>query len=210
MPPAEDLEVDDEDDEPQDDGEEEEDGTPVAESDQEPISTTRPRPSSNRTRRRGRAGAHVRGTRIEDWGTPEPLGDEASDAGTPGTPGTPRTSGFRGRARGRGFRGGFRGRLKGNRGPSHITQAPVDKEGNILEVENDEVVLPEDPEGEEKVDKNGVLQGDRQYRVRTFKITGRDERLYMLSTEPARCTGFRDSYLFFAKHPTLHLSLIHI
>lgn len=174
-----------------------EDGTPAADSEQE--QTSAPRTASNRTRTRGRSGKHVRGTRLSDWGTPEPLEDAVSDAGTPrgGTV-------TRGRGRGGRWRGGFRGRLKANRGgPSHATQAPVDKEGNPLEVENDEVVLPEDPEGETKVDKDGILQDGREYRVRTFKLQGCANRLYMLSTEPARCTGFRDSYLFFAKHPTL-------
>lgn len=61
-----------------------------------------------------------------------------------------------------------------------------------------------DEEGETKITKNGELQGDRKFRVRTFKVTGRGDRLYMLSTEPARCVGFRDSYLLFQKHKRLH------
>jgi chromatin structure-remodeling complex protein RSC7 len=78
----------------------------------------------------------------------------------------------------------------------------------MADVVNDEVDLPEDPEGEEKVDKLGNLQGDRDYRVRVFTIGGRGDRLYMLSTEPARCCGFRDSYLFFTKHMKLHKIII--
>ena len=73
----------------------------------------------------------------------------------------------------------------------------------MANVVDDEVELPEDPEGEEKVDKNGYLKGGREYRVRVFTIQGKGERLYMLSTEPARCIGFRDSYLFFQKHRQL-------
>lgn len=69
---------------------------------------------------------------------------------------------------------------------------------------DDEALVDDDPEGNEKVDKKGHLQGGREYRVRTFTIMGKDERLYMLSTEPARCCGFRDSYLFFTKHPKLY------
>ena len=80
---------------------------------------------------------------------------------------------------------------------------PLDKLGNMANVRDDEVELPEDPEGEKKVDKHGNLKGNREYRVRTFSIEGKGERLYMLSTEPARCIGFRDSYLFFQKHPQL-------
>lgn len=78
----------------------------------------------------------------------------------------------------------------------------------MMEVHNDEVDLPEDHEGEEKVDKLGNLLGGRDYRVRVFTISGRGERLYMLSTEPARCCGFRDSYLFFTKHMQLHKIII--
>ncbi|CAL5867616.1 uncharacterized protein PFLUO_LOCUS1835 [Penicillium psychrofluorescens] len=100
------------------------------------------------------------------------------------------------------------GRWARNRGPSHMTQVPIDKEGNMMDVIDDEVSLPPEPEGDSKVDKNGVLQGGREYRVRTFTILNRDDRLYMLSTEPARCIGFRDSYLFFQKHKMLYKIII--
>lgn len=78
----------------------------------------------------------------------------------------------------------------------------------MMDVINDEVSLPEDPEGETKVGKLGHLQGGREYRCRTFTVLGRGERLYMLSTEPARCVGFRDSYLFFTKHKRLYKIII--
>jgi chromatin structure-remodeling complex protein RSC7 len=78
----------------------------------------------------------------------------------------------------------------------------------MMDVINDEVELPEDPEGETKVDKLGYLQGGRDYRCRTFTVFNRGERLYMLSTEPARCVGFRDSYLFFTKHKRLYKIII--
>lgn len=100
------------------------------------------------------------------------------------------------------------GRWARSRGPSHLSQVPVDKEGNVMEIVDDEVALPSDPEGETKVDKNGVLKGGREYRVRTFTILNRGDRLYMLSTEPARCIGFRDSYLFFQKHRMLYKIII--
>ncbi|OJD17722.1 hypothetical protein AJ78_02186 [Emergomyces pasteurianus Ep9510] len=110
------------------------------------------------------------------------------------------------RGRGRPSAGGRWGRAKG--GPSHVTQVPIDKEGNMMDVINDEVDLPEDPEGETKVDKLGNLLGGREYRVRTFTILNKGDRLYMLSTEPARCIGFRDSYLFFQKHKLLFKIII--
>lgn len=93
--------------------------------------------------------------------------------------------------------------MRSRGGPSHVTSVPLDKDGNPQEVEDDEIVLAEDPAGERKVDKFGYLQGGREYRCRTFTILGRGDRLYMLSTEPARCIGFRDSYLFFQKHKQL-------
>ncbi|KAL8728405.1 MAG: hypothetical protein Q9166_005451 [cf. Caloplaca sp. 2 TL-2023] len=118
--------------------------------------------------------------------------DAGSDAGTPRR---------RGGWRGRGFGGGRWGKPRG--GPSHVTQVPLDKEGNMANVKDDEIELPEDLEGETKVNKDGVLLGNREYKVRVFTISGKGDRLYMLSTEPARCIGFRDSYLFFQKHKTL-------
>jgi hypothetical protein len=81
-------------------------------------------------------------------------------------------------------------------------------EGTKYDVVNDEAQIDQDDEGDEKVDENGHLLGGREYRVRTFTIEGRGEKLYMLSTEPARCCGFRDSYLFFTKHPKLYKVLV--
>jgi chromatin structure-remodeling complex protein RSC7 len=78
----------------------------------------------------------------------------------------------------------------------------------VIDVVDDEALVDDDPDGNEKVDSVGNLQGGRDYRVRTFTIVGRGERLYMLSTEPARCCGFRDSYLFFTKHPKLYKVLV--
>ncbi|CAK7244994.1 MAG: chromatin structure-remodeling complex subunit RSC7 [Sporothrix thermara] len=107
-------------------------------------------------------------------------------------------------------RGGWRGRggRKGDMGPAQPLQQPIDKDGNLVDIINDELDLPEDPEGETKVDKDGNLKGGREYRCRTFTVAGRGSRLYMLSTEPARCVGFRDSYLFFTKHRRLYKVLV--
>jgi chromatin structure-remodeling complex protein RSC7 len=88
------------------------------------------------------------------------------------------------------------------------TQQTIDKDGNMMDIIDDELAVPEDPEGETKVDKMGRLQGGRDYRCRTFTVAGRGDRLYMLSTEPARCVGFRDSYLFFTKHKRLYKIII--
>lgn len=106
-------------------------------------------------------------------------------------------------------RGGWRGR-GGRRGGGFVapTQQSIDKDGTVLDIVNDEVDLPEDAEGETKVDKLGNLLGNREYRCRTFTVIGRGDRLYMLSTEPARCVGFRDSYLFFTKHKKLYKIIV--
>jgi chromatin structure-remodeling complex protein RSC7 len=166
--------------------------SPAPESDDAVVSEKEPSPPIvqpfPRKKRLGRPPKN----RPPDWNnTPEPAEGGASDRGTP-------VKRKRGRPAGG---GGTRGRPRG--GPSHVTKVPIDKEGNMMEVIDDEVALPEDPDGEEKVDKLGNLKGGREYRVRTFTIMGRGQRLYMLSTEPARCTGFRDSYLFFTKHMQL-------
>ncbi|VUC20568.1 unnamed protein product [Clonostachys rosea] len=106
-------------------------------------------------------------------------------------------------------RGGWRGRGGRKGGPAAPkAEQVIDAEGTVAEIANDECVLAEDPEGEEKVDKLGNLQGGRDYRCRVFTVLGRGNRLYMLSTEPARCVGFRDSYLFFTKHKKLHKIIV--
>lgn len=165
-----------------------------------------------------------------DWDAEEGTGTPTGTGrtGTPDTPGArsgANTPVKRGRGRGRPYGGGAGGSGGGaggggggggagrwgpkSRGSSaHVSHLPLDKDGNVLEVVDDEVALPEDPEGETKVDKLGNLLGGREFRVRTFKVLDRGDRQYMLSTEPARCIGFRDSYLFFQKHRLLYKIII--
>jgi len=157
---------------------------------EEPAKTPTPPPEPViRRRRLGRPPKN----RPPDWDTLpiERPGDRDPDA-------TPRRRG----------RGGWRGR--GGRKGQHFTptQQPIDKDGNMVDIVNDEVDLPVDPEGETKVDKLGHLMDGREYRCRTFTVLGRGDRLYMLSTEPARCVGFRDSYLFFTKHKRLYKIIV--
>ncbi|KAI5255742.1 hypothetical protein E4T42_01803 [Aureobasidium subglaciale] len=179
------------------DGAEEDDGEQEVEEDQDAGDRSSPPVIQTIPRKRGRGRPPTRPR--PDWDTPEPGTAHGSESGTPRRK--------RGRPSGVGGpRGGFRGRPRG--GPSHATRVPIDKEGNMMDVINDEIALPEDPEGETKVNKDGHLQGGRDYRVRVFTILGRGDRLYMLSTEPARCTGFRDSYLFFTKHLQLYKIII--
>lgn len=188
------TESQDQGDEPLEEDEDEDDpGTPANDSEALSRTSTPVRGQSSIPRKR-RAGRPPKG-RPHDWDGPDDLDirELGSDIGTPRK---------RGGWRGRGFGGGRWGKPRG--GPSHVTQVPVDKEGNMANVKDDEVELPADPEGESKVDKMGKLLGDREYRVRVFTISGKGDRLYMLSTEPARCIGFRDSYLFFQKHKQLY------
>ncbi|CCK70505.1 Npl6p KNAG_0E02450 [Huiozyma naganishii CBS 8797] len=80
---------------------------------------------------------------------------------------------------------------------------PVDEKGDAIPVVDGEYVLPDDPSGEEKITKDGDLLGGREFKVRTFTLTEKGDRKFMLSTEPARAVGFRDSYLFFQYHPNM-------
>ena len=166
-------------------------GTPVNDSDTASHVSTPGRAQRGSALRRRRAGRPPK-IRNLDRDTPDDSGAGTSDKGTPRKRG-----GWRGGPRGSGH--GRWGKPKG--GPSHISQARTD-------VHNDEVDVPEDPDGETKVDKSGNLLGNREYRVRVFTIVGKESRLYMLSTEPARCIGFRDSYLFFQKHPNLYKIIV--
>ena len=79
-------------------------------------------------------------------------------------------------------------------------------DGQEYRIENDALVLNTDPAGEQKVDAQGRLLGGRSYRVAPFSLPMRDdpERLYMLSIDVARASGFRDSAYFFRKNPLLH------
>lgn len=99
---------------------------------------------------------------------------------------------------------GRRGPGRGKKGPMQLTPAPPPVDERPLEMKDDEYILTDDEEGDTKISEQGELQGGRQFRVRTFTVKGKGDRLYMLSTEPARCMGFRDSYLLFQKHRRLY------
>ncbi|KAF3921259.1 hypothetical protein ABW21_db0206200 [Orbilia brochopaga] len=156
-------------------------------------------PASQQRKRRGRP---PRAPVVEP-----PAFEEFDETETP-TPGSPTAadspSGNMVRKRGRGRPSSGLGRGRGRGGPSHSTAVPSDKFGNEQPVKNNEIDLPEDASGELKVDKEGNLLGGRQYRCRTFTMMNCGDQLYMLSTEPARCAGFRDSYLFFQRHKQLY------
>lgn len=60
-----------------------------------------------------------------------------------------------------------------------------------------------DEAGEQKVSPQGHPLGGREYRIRTFFVPGRGDKLFMLATECARVLGYRDSYLLFNKNRSL-------
>ncbi|KAG0345229.1 hypothetical protein BG004_003866 [Podila humilis] len=71
------------------------------------------------------------------------------------------------------------------------------------EVDSEENEGEVDELGEAKITKDGELLGGRQFKIKTFTMPDRGSRVYMLSMDPARVLGFRDSYLFFIKNPHL-------
>ncbi|KAH8732238.1 chromatin remodelling complex Rsc7/Swp82 subunit-domain-containing protein [Phaeosphaeriaceae sp. PMI808] len=178
---------------PKDDDDDAESAAPEADEEEDAPSERSPSPvviqQFPRKKRLGRPPKN----RPPDWNVIEP--DNTSEGGTPIKRKRGRPAGF---GRGRPPKGGV----------PHVARVAIDKEGTMMDVVDDEVDLAVDEEGEAKVDKLGNLKGGRDYRVRIFTITGRGERQYMLSTEPARCCGFRDSYLFFTKHMRLYKVII--
>lgn len=61
-----------------------------------------------------------------------------------------------------------------------------------------------DEAGEKKVSQIGAPLDGREYRIRTFTVPNRGDKLFMLATECARILGYRDSYLLFNKNRSLY------
>jgi hypothetical protein len=79
--------------------------------------------------------------------------------------------------------------------PSGLTQIMLEGDENApVEI---------DHAGETKVTTTGYLGGGREYALKTFQVIGHGDKLFMLATEVARLTGYRDSYLFFLRNRTL-------
>ncbi|KAL8701209.1 MAG: hypothetical protein Q9201_005033 [Fulgogasparrea decipioides] len=74
-----------------------------------------------------------------------------------------------------------------------------------LSPEGDEYIPRErDEAGEQKVSPEGHPLDGRVYKMRTFFVPGRGNKLFMLATECARILGYRDSYLLFNKNRSLY------
>ncbi|KAM0748738.1 hypothetical protein T439DRAFT_382510 [Meredithblackwellia eburnea MCA 4105] len=89
--------------------------------------------------------------------------------------------------------------------------APRRKETKVIKgttytIIDDEIQLEVDERGEAKIDADGNLLGDRKYTVATFTSPMRQNpnKVYMLSIDAARASGFRDSLYFFRKNPLIH------
>ncbi|GAA5844649.1 hypothetical protein JCM11251_002134 [Rhodosporidiobolus azoricus] len=82
----------------------------------------------------------------------------------------------------------------------------INIKGTVYQIRDDEIVLPDDPRGEAKIDKDGNLLGGRRWKVHTFTSPLRENKgkVYLLSIDAARCAGFRDSLYFFRRNPLIH------
>ncbi|PWN31168.1 hypothetical protein BDZ90DRAFT_205490, partial [Jaminaea rosea] len=71
--------------------------------------------------------------------------------------------------------------------------------GQVYGWDCDELVLPSDSDGEQKIDKLGRLLGGREYKMPSFTSTLRanPHKVYFLAVDAARAVGFRDSLTFF-------------
>ncbi|KAL2869650.1 chromatin remodelling complex Rsc7/Swp82 subunit-domain-containing protein [Aspergillus lucknowensis] len=74
-----------------------------------------------------------------------------------------------------------------------------------LNEERDEYIPIEfDEAGEKKIDANGYLNGDLEYRCRTFTLPLRGKKLFMLAIECARVLSYVDSYQLFNENRSLY------
>ncbi|WVR07114.1 hypothetical protein IAU60_004154 [Kwoniella sp. DSM 27419] len=72
-------------------------------------------------------------------------------------------------------------------------------------VGDDELIIPDDPKGDTKVNAEGSLLGGREYKMVTFKSEGRrnPERLYAMTIDAARACGYTDSLAFLRRCPQI-------
>ncbi|GAA5995580.1 chromatin structure-remodeling complex subunit RSC7 [Rhodotorula paludigena] len=85
-------------------------------------------------------------------------------------------------------------------------QTSITIKGVTYQIRDDEIVLPDDPRGEAKIDSFGNLLGGRAWKVHTFTSPLRPNvnKVYILSIDAARAAGFRDSLYFFRRNPQIH------
>lgn len=86
----------------------------------------------------------------------------------------------------------------GKRGRPRLMEIEDLPEG--FKVVADEIVTPDDPKGDSKIDEMGNLLGGRRFQMDTFKVPGKGLKKFAISTDIARCVGYRDSYFLFQRH----------
>lgn len=81
--------------------------------------------------------------------------------------------------------------------PAEVYRAKIG--GKIWTLNSDELVLPDDPDGEKKIDHLGRCLGGRQWKPASFTSSLRVDphKVYFLAVDAARACGFRDSLTFF-------------
>ena len=76
---------------------------------------------------------------------------------------------------------------------------------DVLTPEGDEYIPREfDEAGERKVSPQGIALEGREFKIRTFYVSNRGDKMFMLATECARVLNYRDSYLLFNKNRSLY------
>lgn len=85
-------------------------------------------------------------------------------------------------------------------------------EGNKYSIKNqeyvagdDELILPDNPKGDTKIDAEGHLLGGREYKLVTFTSPTRKNpnRVYALTIDAARACGYTDSLAFLRRCPQI-------
>ncbi|KAJ2486581.1 hypothetical protein EV174_001037 [Coemansia sp. RSA 2320] len=101
---------------------------------------------------------------------------------------------------------------KRGRPPKSATKRPMGGHSEADDAEDfdeddisDDDVSDTDEAGEAKIDRNGHLQGGREFICPVFQSPFRAnrQRLFVLSMDCCRFTGARDSYMLFKQHPRM-------
>ncbi|KAK4690013.1 chromatin structure-remodeling complex protein RSC7, partial [Tremellales sp. Uapishka_1] len=110
--------------------------------------------------------------------------------------------------------GGGSSRRKTGGGRVRETRAALDTvtagskitvKGIEYEMGYDELIIPDDPKGDNKVDAEGRLLGGREYKLVTFNCPTREhpDKVYALTIDAARACGYTDSLAFLRRCPQL-------
>ena len=82
---------------------------------------------------------------------------------------------------------------------------PYTVKGETYTMGEDELDLPGNEKGDAKIDVNGKLLGEREFRFFTFASDSRKntEKQYALTIDVARSMGYNDSLAFLRRFPTI-------